>query len=67
MDYTNLNEACQKDSFPLSGIDQIVDAAVGHGILSFLDSFSGYHQILMHPLDSKKITFITPHELDAIM
>ena len=42
VDYADLNEACLKDSFPLSFIDS-VDASVGHGILSFLDAFSGYH------------------------
>ena len=63
VDYTDLNEACLKDSFPLSRINQIVDAAAGYGILSFLDDFSGYHQIPMHPLDGEKTTFITPHGL----
>ena len=43
VDYTDLNEACPKDSFPLPRIDQIIDVAVEHGILSFLDAFSGYH------------------------
>ena len=61
--YTDLNEACPKDSFPLPRIDQIVDATVGHGILSFLDPFSRYHQIPMHLPDAKKIAFITPHGL----
>ena len=32
-------------------------------MLSFLDAFSGYLQIPMHPLDAKKIAFITPHGL----
>ena len=32
-------------------------------MLSFLDAFSGYHQIPMHPLDVEKTTFIMPHEL----
>ena len=63
VDYTDLNEACHKDSFPLSHIEQIVDATVGHGILSFLDAFSGYHQIPMHPPDVEITTFITPHGL----
>ena len=63
VDYTNLNEACLKDCFPLPRIDQIVDVAAGHKILSFLDAFSRYHQILMHPLDIEKTTFITPHRL----
>ena len=63
VDYTNLNEACPKDSFPLSSIDHIVDATTGHGIFSFLDAFSGYHQIPMHPHDVEKTTFITPNRL----
>ena len=59
MDYTYLNEACPKDSFPLPRIDQIVDASGEHRMLLFLDAFSGYHQIPMHPLDTEKTTFIT--------
>ena len=63
VDYTNLNDACPKDSFPLPRIDQIVDASAGHGMLSFLDAFSGYHQIPMHPPNVEKTYFITPHGL----
>ena len=61
IDCTDLNEVCPKDSFSLPLIDQIVDSAVGHGILSFLDAFSRYDQIPMHPPDVEKMTFITPH------
>ena len=32
-------------------------------MLSFLDAFSGYHQIPMHPPDMEKTTFITLHGL----
>ena len=63
IDYTDLNEACPKDSFPLPQIDQIVDALTEHGILLFPDAFSGYHQIPMHPPDAEKTTFSTPHML----
>ena len=63
VDYTDLNDACPKDSFPLPRIDQIVDASTGQGMLSFLDAFSGYHQIPMHPPDAEKTSFITPHGL----
>ena len=63
VDYTILNEACPKYSFPLQRIDQIIDASTGHGMLSFMDAFSDYHQIPMHPPDAEKTTFITPHEL----
>ena len=63
VDYTDLNEACLKDNFPLPSIDQIVDASIRHGMLSSLDAFSGYHQIPMHPPDLENTTFITPHRL----
>ena len=63
VDYMDLNKACPKYIFPLPRIDHIVNASAGHGMLSFLDAFSGYHQISMHPPDVEKTTFITPHEL----
>ena len=63
VDYMDLNDACPKDSFPLHRIDQIVGALAGYGMLSFLDAFSGYHQIPMHSLDAEKTSFITPHGL----
>ncbi|KAL6314404.1 hypothetical protein AAG906_022487 [Vitis piasezkii] len=52
-----------KRQFPLPRIDQIVDSTAGQGMLSFLDAFSGYHQIPMSPADEEKTAFITPHGL----
>ena len=63
VDYIDLNKACLKDSFPLPRINQIVDVTAEHRILSFLDAFSGYHQIPMHLPDEEKTTFITSHGL----
>ena len=63
VDYMDLNDACPKDSFSLPHINQIVDASAGHGMLSFLDAFSGYHHIPMHLLDANTTFFITPHVL----
>lgn len=60
MDYMNLNEACPMDSFSLPRINQIVDAMVGHDMLSILNTFSRYHRIPMLPPDKEKTTFITP-------
>ncbi|KAI5351639.1 hypothetical protein L3X38_004530 [Prunus dulcis] len=57
--YTDLNKACPKDSFPLPRIDQLVDATAGHELLSFMDAYSGYNQIFMHPPDSEHTAFIT--------
>ena len=47
VDFTDLNKACPKDSYPLPSIDNLVDLALGYTILSFCDAFSGYNQILM--------------------
>ena len=58
MDFTDLNKACPKDSYPLPRIDKLVDETCGYEFLSFLDAFSGYHQIMMHPDDEEKTSFI---------
>jgi len=59
VDYKDLNKACPKDSYPLPNIDRLVDGAAGHKILSFLDAYSGYNQISMHPKDREKTAFTT--------
>nr|KYP38892.1 Transposon Ty3-G Gag-Pol polyprotein [Cajanus cajan] len=41
VDYTDLNKACPKDSYPLPSIDRLVHRASGHALLSFLDAYSG--------------------------
>jgi hypothetical protein len=45
IDYTNLNKACPKDEYPLPRLCQIVDSTMSYELLSFLDAYSGYHQI----------------------
>jgi hypothetical protein len=57
--YTNLNKACPKDPYPLPRIDQIVDSTSGCDLLSFLDAYSGFHQIQMSREDRKHTTFVT--------
>ena len=59
VDFTNLNEACPKDSFPVPRIDQMVDATAGHELLSFMDAYSGYNQIPMYHRDEEHTAFIT--------
>ena len=54
VDYTDLNKACPADPFALPRIDQIIDATVGCERLSFLDAYSGYHQIKMAVKDQEK-------------
>ena len=60
VDYTDLNRACPADPFALPRIDQIIDATTGCERLSFLDAYSGYHQIKMAVKDQEKTAFITP-------
>ena len=59
VDFTDLNKVCPKDSFPLPKIDQLVNSIAGHGLMSFMDAFSGYNQIRMSIVDEEKTTFVT--------
>jgi hypothetical protein len=38
-----------------------VDSTASSILFSFLDCYSGYHQIALHPDDEDKTTFIMPH------
>ncbi|WKA03681.1 hypothetical protein VitviT2T_021780 [Vitis vinifera] len=58
VDFKDLNKASPKDDFPLPHIDLLVDSTAGHSMLSFMDGFSGYNQILRAPKDMEKTTFI---------
>ena len=60
VDFTDLNEACPKDPFPMPKIEQLVDATISHPRMSFLDSFQGYHQIPLALDDQEKTAFVTP-------
>jgi hypothetical protein len=59
INYTSLNKACPKDEYPLPHICQIVDSTASCEFLSFLDAYSGYHQISLVVDDDEKIAFIT--------
>jgi hypothetical protein len=48
VDYTDLNKHCPKDPFGLPRIDKVVDSTAGCELLSFLDCYSGYHQIALN-------------------
>uniref|UniRef100_A0A8R7USB9 Reverse transcriptase domain-containing protein n=1 Tax=Triticum urartu TaxID=4572 RepID=A0A8R7USB9_TRIUA len=60
IDYNSLNKACPKDPFALSRIDQVIDSTAGCELLSFLDAYSGYHQMKLDPNDALKTSFIMP-------
>ena len=58
IDFTDINRACLKDSFPLPRIDLIVDATADHELLSFMDAFFGYNHISLDPSDQEKNSFV---------
>jgi hypothetical protein len=60
VDYTDLNKHCPKDPFGLPRIVQIIDSTAGSALLSFLDCYLGYHQIVLKEEDQSKTSFITP-------
>ncbi|CAA0837944.1 Unknown protein, partial [Striga hermonthica] len=63
IDFSDLNKACPKDSYPLPHIDYMVDATSGHESMSFMDAYSGYNQILMDPEDSEHTLFYSARGL----
>jgi hypothetical protein len=51
IDYWKLNKATQKDHFPLPFIDEMLERLANLSFFCYLDGYSGYHQILIHPDD----------------
>jgi hypothetical protein len=54
IDYTSLNKPRPKDEYPLPRICQIVDSTISCELLSFLNDYSGYHQISIAIDDKEK-------------
>ena len=63
VDFTDLNKACPKDSYPLPRVNVLVNSTTRHQLLSFMDAFSGYNQIRMHEDDQEKTSFVTSQGL----
>ncbi|KAL0315001.1 UNVERIFIED_CONTAM: Retrovirus-related Pol polyprotein from transposon [Sesamum calycinum] len=59
IDFTDLNKACPKDSYPLPCIDALIDSTSGCELMSFLDAFQGYNQIRLAHDDQEKTSFVT--------
>lgn len=60
IDFRNLNDACPKDEFPLPITERILDKTFGYERMSFMDGFSGYNQIKMHPDDLYRFAHSAP-------
>nr|GFC63237.1 reverse transcriptase domain-containing protein [Tanacetum cinerariifolium] len=61
IDYHKLNEATQKDHFPLPFMDQMLERLAGNEYYCFLDGFSRYFQIPIDPHDQEKTMFTCPY------
>ncbi|KAL0294602.1 UNVERIFIED_CONTAM: Retrovirus-related Pol polyprotein from transposon opus [Sesamum calycinum] len=59
IDFTDLNKACPKDSYPLPRIDALIDSMSGCELMSFLNAFQGYNQIRLAHDDQEKTSFVT--------
>jgi hypothetical protein len=57
IDYRKLNKATKKDHFPLPFIDEMLERLANHTYFCFLDGYSGFMQIPIHPDDQHKTTF----------
>nr|GFA07136.1 reverse transcriptase domain-containing protein [Tanacetum cinerariifolium] len=57
IDFTSLNKACPKDSYPLPEMDQKIESLEGFKLKCFLDAYKGYHQIRMVREDEEKTSF----------
>ena len=61
IDYRKLNSATRKDHFPLPFIDQVLESLAQHDYFCYLDGYSGFWQIPIHPDDQEKTTFTCPY------
>nr|GEU83599.1 reverse transcriptase domain-containing protein [Tanacetum cinerariifolium] len=57
IDYQKLNDATQKDYFPLPFMDQMLERLAGNEFYCFLERFFVYFHIPIDPQDQEKTTF----------
>jgi hypothetical protein len=60
-EYQKLNKATWKDHFSPPFSDEMLERLANHSFFYYLDGYSGYYQILIHPDDQSKTTFTCPY------
>jgi hypothetical protein len=60
IDFRNLNKATPKDEYPMPIDDMLINNALGHRVISFLDGNAGYNKICMAKVDMSKTAFRCP-------
>ena len=57
VDFRNLNKCSKKDNYPLPKMEHLLQKVSGARVMSFLDGFSGYNQVAVHPDDQEKTAY----------
>jgi hypothetical protein len=57
IDFRDLNRSTLKDEYPMHVADMLINDALGHRIISFLDGNAGYNQIFMTKGDMSRMAF----------
>ena len=60
VEFRNLNKCSRKDNYPLPKMEHILQKVSGSKVMSFIDGFSRYNQIVFHPDDKEKTSFTNP-------
>ena len=60
MDFKNLNIASLKDNYGLPNMEAMLQQVTGFELLSMMDGFLGYSQVLVDEKEQFKTYFITP-------
>ncbi len=58
VNFRKLTIATKKDPYPLFFTYEVLNIIIGYVEYSFLDGYSGYHQISIAPKDRYKIGFV---------
>ena len=59
VDLRKLNDACLHIPFPTPFTDEVFESIGGKEMYSFIDGFSGYHQVIITKEDRHKMAFVT--------
>ena len=60
VDFRDLNKVSIKDNYPLPNMEMLLQQVIGFALMSMLDEFSGYNQVIIAEKDRPKTTFVTP-------
>lgn len=55
--YKKLNDVTKKDRYPILFCDEVLEEVGVHELYSFVDDYSGYHQVRIAEEDQLKTTF----------